>query len=422
MLDGLPCASRSTRAIASATSGSTGVVAAWSRYTRFTYASLGVMSALEISQRAARRLVIDAQLLGAERHAPDRRGILATVEQLVWLQLDPTSVVARSHLLVLWSRLGRYDPANVARLIYRDQRLFEWRAFLYPTRHLPFYRLAMRSRSLKYLHWRRRAAWMRQNLPLRRQVLSRLRREGPLATSAFDGRAAVSWHSPGWTNERNASQMLEFLSAKGLVLVAGRAGQERLWDLTERCVPAEALLPSATPTKLIRDATVRSLRALGVATPTQIQNMLPAALRGSVAKAIPSLERTGELIPARVAARDGTLKGRWYVHAADAERIPTLARSWSGRTTLLSPFDTLIRDRARAEALFGLRYRVEIYVPRAKRQHGYFAMPILHGDELIGRVDPRVDREADTFVVNAIHVEPGPKRDAATGRAVAQAL
>jgi len=376
------------------------------------------MSEIEISQRAARRLVIDAQLLGAERHTPDRRGILATVEQLVWLQLDPTSVVARSHLLVLWSRLGRYDPADVARLIYRDQRLFEWRAFLYPTRHLPFYRLAMRSRSLKYVHLRRRAAWMRQNLPLRRQVLSRLRREGPLATSAFDGRAAVSWHSRGWTNDRNASQMLEFLSARGLVLVAGRAGQERLWDLTERCVPAEALLSAATPAKLIRDATVRSLCALGVATPTQIQNMLPAALRGSVAKAIPSLERAGELIPARVAE----LKGRWYVHAADAERIPALERSWSGRTTLLSPFDTLIRDRARAEALFGMRYRIEIYVPRAKREHGYFAMPILHEDELIGRIDPRVDRERNTLVVNAVHLEPGPKRDAATGRAVAQAL
>ena len=135
-------------------------------------------------------------------------------------------------------------------------------------------------------------------------------------------------------------------------------------------MPTNALVSSATPTKLIRDATVRSLRALGVATPTQIQNMLPAALRGSVATAIPSLVRGGEFIPARVAARDGTLKGRWYVHAADAERIPSLERGWSGRTTLLSPFDTLIRDRDRAEALFGMRYRIEIYVPRAKRQHG----------------------------------------------------
>ena len=197
------------------------------------------MSELLISQRAARRLAIDAQLLGAERHSPDRRGILATVEQLIWLQLDPTSVVARSHLLVLWSRLGRYDPADVARLIYRDQRLFEWRAFLYPTRHLPFYRLAMRSRSLKYTHWRRRAAWMRENVALRRQVLSRLRREGPLARYAITIAQVtmvsllVSWHSAGWTNDRNASQMLEFLSARGHVLVAGRAGQERLWDLAE---------------------------------------------------------------------------------------------------------------------------------------------------------------------------------------------
>src|SRR6266849_4208541 len=333
------------------------------------------MSEIEISHRAARRLVIDAQLLGAERNSPDRRGILATVDQLIYLQLDPTSAVARSHLLVLWSRLGQYEPDDVARLIYRDQRLFEWRAFVYPTRHLP-----------------------------------------------FDGREAVSWHSSGWSNDRNASQMLESLSAKGLVLVAGRAGQERLWDLTERCVPATALVSSAAPAKLIRDATIRSLRALGVATSTQIQNMLPAALRDSVAKAIVALERSGEFVPARIAATDGALRGRWYAHAVDAEKLPALQRSWSGRTTLLSPFDTLIRDRARAEALFGMRYRMEIYVPQAKRQDGYFAMPILHHDALLGRIDPRVDREREALVIHAVHLEPGVKPDRTSGRAVARAL
>ena len=380
------------------------------------------MSDLQIGHRAARRLIIDAQLLGAERQSPDRRGILATVDQLLWLQLDPTSVVARSHLLVLWSRLGQYDPSDVARLIYKDQRLFEWRAFVYPTEHLPFYRLAMRSTSTRYTNFRHRARWMRANLALRRQVLSRLRREGPLATSAFDGREAVSWHSTGWTNDRNASQMLEFLSAEGRVLVAGRAGQERLWDLTERCVPAKAVVSSATPTKLIHDAAVRSLRALGVATTKQIADMLPGAVRELVLKAIASLVRSGVFVPARVVSGDGTLKGQWYVHAEDVERIPALERRWTGRTTLLSPFDTLIRDRARAEALFGMRYRIEIYVPAAKRQYGYFAMPVIHDDELIGRVDPRVDREGDALVVNAVHLEPGPKRDRVTGRAVAKAL
>jgi uncharacterized protein len=380
------------------------------------------LTELEISQRAARRLVIDAQLLGAERQSPDRRGILATVDRIIWLQLDPTSAVARSHFLVLWSRLGQYEPEDVARLIYRDQRLFEWRAFLYPTRHLSFYRLAMRSMSTNP-YWQPRIAWMRANLPLRRQILSRLRREGPLATSAFDGREAVSWHSTGWTNDRNASQMLEFLSAQGRVLVAGRSGQERLWDLTERCVPAKALVSTAPPTRLMRDAIIRATRALGVATTTQIQNMLPYTIRDSIAKTIVSLQRAGELVPARVGSPgDGTLKGRWYVHAADAEKIPALERSWSGRTTLLSPFDTLIRDRARAEALFGMRYRIEIYVPPAKRQYGYFAMPILHDDQLIGVIDPRVDREKDTFVVNAVHLQPGMKRDRSTGRGVARAL
>lgn len=380
------------------------------------------MTEPEISQRAARRLIIDAQLLGAERQSADRRGIVATVDRLIWLQLDPTSVVARSHLLVLWSRLGQYDTTDVARLIYKDQRLFEWRAFVYPTRYLPFYRLAMRSKSNKYTNRRHRARWMSANLPLRRQVLSRLRRDGPLATSAFDGREAVSWHSTGWTNDRNASQMLEFLSAEGRVLVAGRAGQERLWDLTERCVPTRALVSAATPTKLVRDATVRALRALGVATAKQISEMLPGAVRDPVIKTIAALVTSGEFVPARVASTDGTLKGQWYVHAEDAERIPAVERRWSGRTTLLSPFDTLIRDRARAEALFGMRYRIEIYVPKEKRQYGYFAMPVLHDDELIARVDPRVDRENDAFVVNAVHLQPGVKRDRDTGRAVARAL
>ena len=380
------------------------------------------MSDLEISLRAARRLVIDAQLLGAERQSPDRRGILATIDRIIWLQLDPTSAVARSHFLVLWSRLGQYEREDVARLIYKEQRLFEWRAFVYPTRHLPFYLLAMRSKSEKYTYRRYRVAWMRKNMPLRRQVLSRLRREGPLATSAFDGREAVSWHSTGWTNDRNASQMLEFLSAEGRVLIAGRAGQERLWDLTERCVPGKALVSSATPTKLVRDATIRALRALGVATTKQISEMLPGALRPQVLKAIESFARSGEFVSVRVVTENGTLKGSWYVLAADAERIPAIERRWSGRTTFLSPFDTLIRDRARAEALFGMRYRIEIYVPPAKRQYGYFAMPILHDDELIGVIDPRVDRAKDTFLVNAVHLQPGVKRDRDTGRAVARAL
>jgi uncharacterized protein YcaQ len=380
------------------------------------------LSDLEISGRAARRLFIDAQLLGAERQSPDRRGILATVDRIIWLQLDPTSAVARSHFLVLWSRLGQYEREDVARLIYREQRLFEWRAFVYPTRHLPFYLLAMRSKSEKYTYRRFRVAWMRKNMPLRRQVLSRLRREGPLATSAFDGREAVSWHSTGWTNDRNASQMLEFLSAEGRVLVAGRAGQERLWDLTERCVPAKALVSSAPPTKLIRDATIRALRALGVGTTKQISEMLPGAVRPQVLKAIDSLTRSGDFVPVRVLTDDGTLKGSWHVLAADAERIRAVERSWNGRTTLLSPFDTLIRDRARTEALFGMRYRIEIYYPPAKRQYGYFAMPILHDDQLIGRIDPRVDREKDAFMVNAVHLEPGVKKDRPTGSAVARAL
>jgi uncharacterized protein YcaQ len=141
-----------------------------------------------------------------------------------------------------------------------------------------------------------------------------------------------------------------------------------------------------------------------------------------VAKTIASLERSGDLVPVRIMSDDGAIKGRWLVHATDAEKLGELERGWGGRTTLLSPFDTLIRDRARTEALFGMRYRIEIYVPAAKREYGYFAMPILHGDELIGRIDPRVDREKDALVVNKLHLEPGMKLDRQTERAVARTL
>jgi uncharacterized protein YcaQ len=145
-------------------------------------------------------------------------------------------------------------------------------------------------------------------------------------------------------------------------------------------------------------------------------------VRPQVLKATLSLARSGEFVRVRVVTEDGTLKGTWYVLAAEAQRRPALERSWRGRTTFLSPFDTLIRDRARTLALFGMRYVIEIYVPPAKRQYGYFAMPILHADELVGRIDPRVDREKDALVINAVHLEPRVTRDRATGSAVARAL
>lgn len=379
---------------------------------------VSAVTEIELSVSAARRLALTAQGLDADRVAPDRRGIVGTIERLRWLQLDPTSAVARSHLLVLWSRLGPYDVASLERLIYRDRRLFEWRAFIYPMRHLPFYRLAMRELPRRGGYWARRAAWMRANDALRRNLLARLRRDGPLPTSAFDGRTALAWQSTGWTNERNASQMLEFLSAEGRVMVAGRDGQERLWDLADRCIPDGALAASASPSTLLRDATLSAARALGIATTKQIAETLPWSLRPRVVAHIATLARTGDLVEARITSVPGT----FYMRRADLASARRLEREFAGRVTLLSPFDNLIRDRARTEALFGMRFRLEIYVPRSKREFGFFVMPILRGDQLIGRLDPKVDRERGVLAVNAVHLEKGVHRDTSTGRAIGRAL
>ncbi len=153
-------------------------------------------------------------------------------------------------------------------------------------------------------------------------------------------------------------------------------------------------------------------------TPEQIAEALPWSLRPRVVAQIATLARTGELVAARVTSLPGT----FYVRRADLARARRLEREFAGRVTLLSPFDNLIRDRVRTEALFGMRFRLEIYVPRDKREYGFFVMPILRGDELIGRIDPKLDRERGALAVNAVHLENGIRRDTSTGRAIGRAV
>jgi uncharacterized protein YcaQ len=374
----------------------------------------------------ARRLILSRQrLAGPLPAAPGPDEVMATVTDLASLQLDPIGVVARSHLLVLWSRLGRYDPADVEALLWRERRLFEYwthAAAIVCTDDLPIHSLLMRRYpSDRYAHNRRLRDWLAANQGLRRSILRQLRTSGPLPTRALEDRARTSWQSSGWTAGRNVDRMLDVLWTQGRVMVAGRQGQQRVWDLAERWLPAWAPTRRPPEREVVRLAVQRSLRALGVATARDIDRHFTASRYPGLSTVLAGLEREGRVERVRVADDGAEWPGPWYVHADDLPLLERLeAGDWRPRTTLLSPFDNLIIDRERTQRLFGFHFRMEIYVPRAARRYGYYVLPVLHGDRLIGRVDPAMDRRRGRLVVNAVHAEPDAP--AAAGPAVAAAL
>jgi uncharacterized protein YcaQ len=337
----------------------------------------------ELTKAQARRIAVRAQLLDAPRPTD----LLEVVRRLTLLQVDPTAAIAPSADLVLWSRLGSsYRPEDLKRALEEERTLFELDALIRPAGDLGLY-LAGADERPSYEHTR---AWLRENHGFRRDILKRLRNSGPLSSRELPDTAAVPWASRGWTHNRNVTQMLEILMNRGEVAISGRVGRERLWDLPERVYPAVAV-PAVEEAERAKDE--RRLGALGIAR--------------AKARAMPMepihVGEAGE--PAVV---DG-VKGEWRVDPA------LLGEEFDGRTALLSPFDRLIHDRTRTEELFDFEYTLEMYKPAAKRRWGYFALPILHGDRLVGKLDATADRKASVLRVNAIHEDVKFTRPIAKG-------
>jgi len=308
--------------------------------------------------------------------APRPTDLVAVVRQLTLLQIDPTAAIAPSADLVAWSRLGsRYSPADLTKALEPDRTLFEHNALIRPMDDLGL----VLAGAADWPSYEKQREWMRGNDRFRRDIVKLLRRSGPVASRDIPDTCVVPWASTGWTNDRNVTQMLEFLMMRGEVAISGRAGRERLWDLPERVYPAGVVVPSVEEAERVKNE--RRLASLGIAR---------AKARKMPIEPI-SVGEAGE--PAVV---EGT-KGEWRVEPA------LLDGGFDGRTALLSPFDRLVYDRTRAEELFDFEYTLEMYKPAAKRRWGYFALPILHGDRLVGKLDATADREASLLRVNAIH-------------------
>ena len=325
-----------------------------------------------LTKAQARRIAVRAQLLDA----PRPNDLLQVVQQLTLLQIDPTAAIAPSADLVAWTRLGSaYEPAHLTRALEEDRTLFEHNALIRPMGDLGL--LLAGASDLPSYEWSR--AWVRDNDRFRRDVLKRLRSSGPLTSRDIPDTCVVPWASTGWTNNRNVTQMLEFLMVRGEVAISGRIGRERVWDLPERVYPADVAVPSVEEAERERDR--RRLASLGIARQKGTAHPVEPVIVGEA----------GE--PAVVEG----VKGEWRVDPA------ALGADFEGRTALLSPFDRLVYDRDRALELFDFEYTLEMYKPAAKRRWGYFALPILHKDRLVGKLDAIADRKASVLRVNAIH-------------------
>ncbi|MFI6325441.1 winged helix-turn-helix domain-containing protein [Nonomuraea sp. NPDC050556] len=344
-----------------------------------------------LSVADARRLAISAQRLDG-RPAE----LWDVLRALRCLQLDPINVVARSHQLVLRSRLGAVD---IDALLWEERSLFEYwahAASIVLTEDYPIHRLMMS----RYPRHEQAADFIAANSKLRAHILERLA-DGPLPAAGFDDLADVPWKSSGWTNDRNVERMLQFLWLQGKIVVAGRKGRARVWGLPSW--PEGDDLPEA---EVVRQAAGHAVRALGVARAGDIAVHFTRDRYPGLPDVLDGMVRAGELRRVRVEGRGDE---EWYLHAdaSPGEVAP--------RTTLLSPFDNLLCDRARTELLWGFAFRTEMYVPKAKRQYGYYLMPILHGDQLVGRIAPRFDRKAGVLDVEGVYLERPIPFEAVTG-------
>jgi uncharacterized protein YcaQ len=330
------------------------------------------LSVHRLTKAQARRIAVRAQLLDAPRPTE----LLTVVRQLTLLQLDPTPVIAPSADIVAWSRLGSaYNPSHLKQALEQDRTLFEHNALVRPMSDLGLY-LAGAADGPSREGTR---AWLRDNDRFRRDILKVLGSSGPLSSRAIPDTCVVPWASTGWTNNRNVTRMLEFLMMRGEVAIAARVGRERLWDLAERVYPAGIVIPSVDDAHRAKNE--RRLASLGIA--RQKATAMPVEPI--------DVGEAGE--PAVV---EGT-QGEWRVDPS------ALGQDFEGRTALLSPFDRLVHDRVRAHELFEFEYILEMYKPAAKRRWGYFALPVLHHDRLVGKVDATADRKACVLRVHAIH-------------------
>jgi len=334
------------------------------------------MGTHRLTVQQARRIVLRAQLLDARRPVD----LVHMVEDLTFLAVDPTSAIAPAVDLVSWSRLGGAYWQGAVDDAITDRMLFQLRGTVRSMGDLPLYLEQMTG-------WPQNATmrqWLADNVDFEREVLALVEAEGPVLAKDVPDTARVpfTWGAEGWSSRRSVAEMLEALNMQGKLAMVGRKGRQRLWDLAERVYPQVEAVPLEDA---LRERVDRRLAAEGVAR---------KRVQGRSGDGAWWVDLPGD--PVQV---DG-IDGEWRVHPELLERAD---EELEPRTALLSPFDATVADRARLLDLFDYEYALEMYKPKGKRRWGYFALPVLHGERFVGKVDAKADRKEGVLNVFAVH-------------------
>lgn len=354
-----------------------------------------------ISDTLARRMVLYAQMLdGRTKIRAGRKGVAEIVEHLGYVQIDTISVIERAHHHTLWTRISGYKPEHLHQAQAEDKTIFEYwghAASYLPTKDYRFYLPLMESFYDPKNKWFR--GWSEKFGHCLKPVLQRIREEGPLAARDFENPDGVG-RGPWW-DWKPAKAALELLFWRGELMIRERRGFERVYDLSERVLPSGTNTCVPSKDDLGRFLVHRAIQALGIASEREIRDYIRIGDRTQVANAIRDMLAAAEITGVKVAGQDGLV----YTLPSVLEEVGRF-KARTPHVYLLSPFDNLVIFRPRVKERFGFDYAFECYVPKHKRNHGYFVLPILFGEKIVGRLDPKADRAGGTLAIRRLTIEP----------------
>lgn len=356
--------------------------------------------------RAVAALFIERQQLDRPRGRRLTAGSLRSfVEAAGGLQIDTINVVDRAHYLTAWSRFGAFERAKLDRLIWRRKVLFEYLshvACFVPATHFPAWRRAMLDYETKSMGW---GSWLKKHAPTLKHVESTVREHGPLGSAHFEDERPEK-RPAGWWNWKQTSHALDFLWKSGRIAVHSRRNFHKSYDLIERVHPKSLAAEPLSRDAFRRWHIERSLHAMGAATEPDLRMYMT----------FPRIKATERRTWVRRLVHEGAIveidvegqRGPWFALPADLPALERAARKRiaSRGTTMLSPFDSFLWYRERTRRLFGFDYTIEVYVPGHKRVHGYYALPIWHDGQFIGRLDSKTHRERGELEVKRVYFEP----------------
>ncbi len=373
---------------------------------------------LSFTEKQARRLFIFKQhLTGNNVNGDFRDAVKIIMRDTGYIQWDPVTVVAPSHMISLWSRIGQFQWSELEHLMWNSREVFlHWTpiAFLVLTEDYPVYYSLMKEypESLGS-SWRNHIARAQDFLDshgsLRREVVERLR-NGPSDTKQFRDLGKRGKSADGWSSGNEVSTLLYHLHMKGEVMVSAHSGNQNIWSLTEDFLPDWAEKDHLQVDEFERRTAVRGLKALGIAPEFDINRYYVRGRYRNLSKTIKALEEDSEIFPVKI---EGMEKGKThYIHEDDLQYLDKLdSIDWDSNISLISPFDNIVTIRERTKRVFNFDYILEQFLPKEKRKYGTYVLPILWKDQLVGRLDAKLDKAKGVLNINSVYAEPGHEKD-----------